>query len=185
MEIFWKGVLGLAAASACAACFALVAGPARAELYRCRRADGSFFYSDQASACPGRDPHELTGQLQSVPSARPPAARARAGPEASLLEQRLAEAEASRWRQRQEDALQQLRDAEQRAAYLNGFTTQCSHGRNVVSEDADGVRSPLRCVDLRAELAALEQRADALRTYLDEGLAEECRQAGCLPGWLR
>lgn len=180
-----KGRLSIAFAAACTAGLALVAGPAPADLYRCQRADGSLFYSDKASACPGRDPHELTGQLQSVPTARPPVARARKAQPASPLEQRLLEAEAARWKQRREDALQQLHEVEQRAAYLNGFTTLCSHGRNVVSEDADGVRSPVRCVDLRTELAALEQRADALRTYVDEGLEEECRQAGCLPGWLR
>jgi hypothetical protein len=179
-----RGKTGRVAALACAVGLALGAGARAGDLYRCQRADGSLFYTDDASDCPGRDPHELTGQLQSVPTPRPPAARARAGADPAL-EQRLAEVEAARWRQRRDDAMQQLHEAEQRVAYLRGFATQCSHGRNVVSEDADGVRTPLRCVDLRAELAALEQKADALRTHLDEGLPEECRRAGCLPGWLR
>jgi hypothetical protein len=173
---------GLAAAAGIL--LGLPAGLAGAELYRCRRADGSLVYSDAASACPGSDPHQLSGEVQSTPTAVPPAAQARAGGGAAL-ERRLEEAQAARWRQRREDAEQKLREAEERAAYLLGFVAHCNHGRRILSEDVDGVRTPIRCVEIRDELAALESQAAELRAYLEEGLAEECRREGCLPGWLR
>ncbi len=157
---------------------------AGAELYRCQRPDGSLFYTDAASACPGSDPHELAGEVQSVPAAPPPAARAR-GAGGPGVAGRLEEGQAAQWRQRREDSEQKLRQAEERVAYLEGFVTHCNHGRRILSEDVDGVRRPLRCVEIRAELAAVEREARKLRAYLKEGLAEECRREGCLPGWLR
>jgi len=41
------------------------------------------------------------------------------------------------------------------------------------------------CDDIRREHAATADEAEALRAYLDTGLRRECRQAGCLPGWIR
>ena len=35
------------------------------------------------------------------------------------------------------------------------------------------------------EFHDLEQQEAAAREYLATGLPEECRRAGCLPGWLR
>ena len=36
-----------------------------------------------------------------------------------------------------------------------------------------------------AAATATERRLAELDAYLEQGLAEECRRAGCLPGWIR
>ena len=54
----------------------------------------------------------------------------------------------------------------------------------ILTDDA-GIRQNVPCDDLRRELAELERERAELRAYLEGGLAEECRRAGCLPGWLR
>jgi hypothetical protein len=38
---------------------------------------------------------------------------------------------------------------------------------------------------VRRDYASLEKQQEETRAYLDEGLEEECRRAGCLPGWIR
>jgi len=42
-----------------------------------------------------------------------------------------------------------------------------------------------RCDVLRENAWALHRQEVALEGYLEEGLREECRRAGCLPGWVR
>jgi hypothetical protein len=41
------------------------------------------------------------------------------------------------------------------------------------------------CEELEAEQQAVRSDEKRLEAYLDEGLEEECRRAGCLPGWIR
>jgi hypothetical protein len=41
------------------------------------------------------------------------------------------------------------------------------------------------CSELKHELDEVETQEAAARDYLATGLAEECRRAGCLPGWVR
>ncbi len=63
--------------------------------------------------------------------------------------------------------------------------------RQAIREVADGLTQACRfqggdeCQDLHARLERLETREQELVEYLDEGLAEQCRRAGCLPGWIR
>jgi hypothetical protein len=55
----------------------------------------------------------------------------------------------------------------------------------VFARDAAGVKERIPCSQLHARLAALDAQQTALRNYLEHELPEECRRAGCLPGWVR
>jgi len=62
----------------------------------------------------------------------------------------------------------------------------CNEGRDVYTEDEDtGLRRKIPCREIDARHAELQEERAALRAYLDGGLQEECRKAGCLPGWIR
>jgi hypothetical protein len=43
----------------------------------------------------------------------------------------------------------------------------------------------VRCRDVDAERTNIERELEKARTLLATGLEEECREAGCMPGWLR
>jgi hypothetical protein len=55
----------------------------------------------------------------------------------------------------------------------------------MVTYDDAGIKQAVRCSDVKKELKALEQQEASARHYLQHELAEECRRAGCLPGWIR
>ena len=62
----------------------------------------------------------------------------------------------------------------------------CNRGASMHTRDVNG--KPIReydCDEARAEYEKIQKRLAQLDTYLDTGLAEECRRAGCLPGWIR
>ena len=48
-----------------------------------------------------------------------------------------------------------------------------------------GIRRSYDCRDVDNEHEQVKARLAGLRLYLDDGLEEECRRAGCLPGWIR
>ena len=52
-------------------------------------------------------------------------------------------------------------------------------------EAVTGIRSSYKCRDVDNEYEQVKARLAGLRLYLDDGLEEECRRAGCLPGWIR
>jgi hypothetical protein len=43
----------------------------------------------------------------------------------------------------------------------------------------------VKCNELSTRLAELDGEESRLREYLASGLEEECRRAGCEPGWIR
>jgi hypothetical protein len=63
--------------------------------------------------------------------------------------------------------------------------TQCNRGASLYTENDTGIRRGYSCDRVREEFDALERAERELRAYLDGGLEEECRRAGCLPGWVR
>jgi hypothetical protein len=172
------------------AAVALGAGAARAELFRCGHRDGSVTFTDNPSLCPSARPHELRGAVQSVPSSAPSRRRGPASPSSgrggATLEQRAAQGEEARWRERKQRGEEELQRLEERSQHLRGYVTHCNRGGELFARDRDsGLKHGVSCDSVRAEYAALESQAASLRDYLARGIFEECRRSGCLPGWLR
>ena len=157
---------------------------ASAELYKCQGADGKTLFTSDRSQCPGASAHEPSGNVQrsqpspaaaaAPPSARP--ARARAMDD---------EAEAQAWRAKRRGAESALRETEAQLETLREVAGWCNRGHEVWAEDQDGLRHGVDCEDVDTQEAAVRREQKRLKAYLAEGLEEECRRAGCLPGWLR
>ena len=62
---------------------------------------------------------------------------------------------------------------------------RCNRGHALYVEDETGIRRSYKCRDVDNEYEQAKARLAGLRLYLDDGLEEECRRAGCLPGWIR
>jgi hypothetical protein len=158
-------------------------GAALAEMYRCQGPDGKTLFTSDRSQCPGAARHETSGQLQR-PGGAPEPARARppAKPRARAVHD---EAEAGAWRGRRASAEAELAEARARLASLHEIAGWCNRGHEVWATDADGLRHGVDCDDIDATQKALRREEKRLEAYLEEGLEEECRRAGCLPGWIR
>lgn len=172
----------------------MVAAPvseAAAELFRCEGPDGRTIFTDNKARCPGREPFEPEGEVQkATPSSEAPAAVERglaarkARAEARKRAYEAQEAEARRWRdvkQQREAALREL--LEEREA-LEEFVTWCNRGGYVTRRDDAGIKRRVSCTKIQADYDALDEIEAKARAKL-EALPEECRRAGCLPGWIR
>jgi len=165
-----------------------VAGPplpdASADLYRCVRDDGGIVFTDDASVCPGGRKHEPRGLLQTVGG---DAAQGPAAPEPRAAEPPIDDMTAARaqWQQKKRGAEETLQQVEERRAKLEEFVTACNRGLAVVSRDETGLKYQVPCERIRDEHRDAEAEAERLREYLASGLERECRQSGCLPGWIR
>jgi hypothetical protein len=164
---------------------------ADAELLRCKGPDGRTIYTDDKARCPGSKPFEPDAAVHKAdPRNTPAASRAPLGDRRDRAEarRRAAEAEAGearRWRQKKEQSEDALRALGERRVELHQFVAWCNRGGSVVTRDDAGIKQNVPCNQIRAEHAALDDEERKVRAYLDSGLAEECRRAGCLPGWLR
>ena len=158
--------------------------PARAEIYKCVGADGETLFTSDPSQCPGAERHEPTGRIEKVPtpsrsSVRRPPARPRGhGIESAAGNEAL-------WRGKKLRAEAELRDLEGRLEYVRRAVLWCNRGHALFAEDETGIRRGYDCRDVQNEYEETKARRAGLRLYLDEGLEEECRRAGCLPGWIR
>jgi len=158
----------------------LLASPAGAELFRCTTPDGQTIFTDQKDTCPGAEPFEPSGVVHSAetPSA-PPAA-----PRNPLADQAQAE-QAHIWQEKKRDAEQAIEQIQAHRDYLQQYVSHCNRGGWVTTRDDAGIKKRVNCSELRAEFNGLEEQEAAARDYLENGLAEDCRKAGCLPGWIR
>jgi hypothetical protein len=158
--------------------------PARTEIYKCVGADGKTLFTSDSSQCPGAERHEPTGRLEKVPGQsrssvqRPPARLGSHGTASPAGNEAL-------WRGKKLRAEAELRELEGRVEYVRRAVVWCNRGHALYSEDETGIRRGYDCRNVHDEFAEIEGRLAELRVYLDEGLEEECRRAGCLPGWIR
>jgi hypothetical protein len=160
----------------------------RADLLRCKGPDGKTIYTDNKALCPEAKPFEPAGAIQPGP----PAANESGDPLADRQQraadrQRQAETEAgeaARWRDRNRQLSEALAGIQERRSYLASFLAMCNRGGSVITRDAAGIKRPVPCKDIRAEYASLADEEARAQAALDE-LPEECRRAGCLPGWIR
>jgi hypothetical protein len=181
----------VAGAAAAAAILTLLAAGAAAELLRCAGADGRMIYTDNPALCPGADPFEPTGEVHGIdpeapvhPTAAPDPSRR----ERSERRRRVNEAEAAeaaRWRQRKLETQQELEQILARREQMRELVSHCNRGGQALTLDEAGIKRRVSCSVVQEEFRSLDTREASLRGYLDEGLREECRRAGCLPGWIR
>jgi hypothetical protein len=161
--------------------------PAGAELRRCVGPDGRIIFTDDEARCPGTEPIEAPDSVQRVDrGAVPPrpASRGRVRRDPKLDQQAEA-AEAERWRQKKATKEGELAQIESRRDSLRRYVGHCNRGGSVLARDASGIKRTVSCSGLRAEFESLDTQEASLRDYMENGLAEDCRRAGCLPGWIR
>lgn len=169
----------------------ICANAASAEIYKCTGPNGDVRFTSNASQCPNAQPHApkedavlRAEKARPLVSARPGAltrpARAPAKPaDASAGSESL-------WRQKKAEAESKLRELEMQVEYVSRAIKWCNRGNTLWTEDdATGLRKDISCSEVDGEYAALLQQKQEVEQYLAEGLEEECRRAGCLPGWLR
>lgn len=159
-------------------------GSAAAELYRCEGPDGQVQFSDNPGACPRAAAHEPGDRIQRVPSAPPPAAPRGDAGQRVLHEQAEADRERS-WREKKRRAQHELAELERRRERVRELVVWCNRGGELYRRDDAGLKRKVSCGSVHEDLASLEEGIAHLSAYLEEGLEEECRRAGCLPGWIR
>lgn len=160
---------------------------AHAEMFRCQGPDGGTIYTSDRSKCPRAEPHQSTGRIQRATGASEAPARAKR-PAALSPARRAAieeEAEAQVWRAKRANAEAELRRTQGQLETLHEVAGWCNRGHEVWATDRDGLRRGVDCDDVKREEKLLRRAAADLEHYLAEGLEEECRRAGCLPGWIR
>jgi hypothetical protein len=162
---------------------------AHAELFRCKGPDGKPIFTDQKHTCPGADPSEPAGIVHRAPTPEvvprdanaPPSAIA--APDAPVTDE--AVDAAAQWKQKKLDAEQKVEQIRARRDWIKNYVSFCNRGAYVTTRDDAGIKQVVNCSELHRELHSLETQEAAARDYLATGLPEECRRAGCLPGWLR
>jgi len=162
-------------------------GPAAAEFYRCTGPDGRAIFTDNPAACPGAKEHEPVGKVQTIPTERnaQPAAPDPVPRGASVDPIEEERAQKQHWQQKKRMKEEELRQLQERHDQLAKYVTACNRGMEVISKDETGIKYRVSCDEIRKEYEKTEALQKPIREYLETGLARECRQAGCLPGWIR
>jgi hypothetical protein len=166
---------------------------ARAEIFKCVGPNGDVRFTSNAAQCPNASPHApKEGALQRVDKAEAPLTSARPG---SLAGARRTAGPAARdtsaaseaaWRDKKAEAEQNVRTLEVALERVRAAVRWCNKGHGVTTENPrTGIREQVPCEEIDADHAELERELEKARTYLETGLEEECRLAGCMPGWLR
>jgi hypothetical protein len=165
-----------------------------AEIFKCKGADGKAIYTSDPTVCPGTRPHELKTEMQTVvPSSR--AGRSSAGRTASEKEA-VGEAEKGAaggipdglmemWRRKRPEARAKLAELKSHAEYLHAVAGGCNRGATWYAKDEAGLKHYVSCDELKSRGLKVDREIAKLEAYLAGGLEDECRRAGCLPGWIR
>jgi len=186
--------MALRVAARCSAVFgvaaALFAGSEiHADLYRCEGKDGGVRYVGNPEACPGARRYEPRSRVQSV--APLPGAASAPRPSSERAPQRGSgngsgdPGAASFWQRKKAHAEAELRQVDAAAPRLERMALRCNKGADAWYTDRAGLKHGVSCPQIGAERDRARAEQKRLRHYLEIGLAEECRRAGCLPGWVR
>jgi hypothetical protein len=180
--------------AALSAAVALVlAASAQAEIFRCVGPNGDVRFTSNAAQCPNAPPHApKEGALQRVEKPQAPLTSARPGSTASAhrtagpaARDTSAAAEAT-WREKKAEAERTLHTLEAAHERVLAAVHWCNKGHSVTTENPrTGLREQVPCDDIDADRAKLERELEQARAVLATGLEEECREAGCMPGWIR
>jgi hypothetical protein len=169
---------------ACVALALCMPAGAWAGIYKCTGADGRVHYTSDASHCPNAQEQKLEKKLQRVlddDSTR----RRQARPAAARRGARRGDGLEAMWKAKRPAAEQELQQLEARLVQMDKVIKGCNRGGEWYKTDDAGIRRHISCEELRERLAKLQQERDELRSYLADGLEDECRRAGCQPGWVR
>ena len=170
---------------------ALVAAGAHAEIFKCIGPNGDVRFTSNAAQCPNAAPHapkeaamQRAEKPQPLATARPGAMTGkRRAPAAAMDESAGAEGV---WRNKKLDAERQLREVEAQLEGIKQAVHWCNDGNLLWTEDdRTGIRQDVPCSQVDFMKAELAKKKTSAELYLAEGLEEDCRRAGCLPGWLR
>jgi hypothetical protein len=156
-------------------------------MFRCEGPDGGTIYTSDRSKCPRAEPHQSSGRIQRSTGVAEGRARAKR-PHATSPARRAAideEAEAQVWRAKRGKAEAELRRARQQLETAHEVAGWCNRGHEVWATDQDGLRRGVDCNEVKRDEQKLRTLTEGIESYLAEGLEEECRRAGCLPGWVR
>ena len=164
---------------------ALAAAPqALAELYRCEGSDGVVVFTDQEGSCPGALAHEPSGSIQTLSPAIGASAPAKVE-RGRTKRSAVGRAQKGVWREKKLKAEESLEALTAKRNDLDRFITHCNRNRKILQEGASGLLSKVSCKNIREEYEEVKARQADARAYLSGTLEEECRRAGCLPGWIR
>lgn len=176
MRVLWIGLL-----------WAALAQPALAgELLTYRTPDGSLGITDDPKLVPAGS-EILRRDPETPPRGRPsrdlPATASRSIPAKRSQDADPDAAEATRWRQK----LRKARQEEERAAHALELAERdyrsCRHRENFASSYQAHIPGETACDE--APVVAAQQEYERAKAYAEDGIEDECRRAGCLPGWLR
>jgi len=148
---------------------------ASGEIYRCPGPDGKVVF--QSAPCGDQQPYKPKGNVLRAPAGAPapaspstsapgPAAHAPSGDKAK--DERF-------WRAKFEQARADATKSEQQAEQARQRFHQC---RSYYSANN-------LCKSEKLKMIEAEERAAEARGYLESKIGEECRRAGCQPGWVR
>ena len=159
----------------------LTAEVAWAEIFKCTGPDGKVHYTSDPSHCAKAERQALKTDLQRVlkdeaPRRRAPRPAAKR-PGGDGLE--------AMWRTKRPKAEKELAALEQRVERMRRVVRDCNRGAEWYRTTDAGIREHLPCDQLKSQYAELQESRDKLREYLNGGLEDECRRAGCQPGWIR
>jgi len=165
------------------------------ELIRFQATNGSIGMTDDASKLP----HGATVVGRSAASAPKESQPAGAEP-AALKPERAAGAQkplasryappddngpdAALWRQRVLAAKHRLEQAKDQLVHEEAVSQDCLYSSH---KDFNGLLHNYsgHCSELEARVRRAREAVESATSYAEDGLLEECRIAGCLPGWVR
>ena len=159
------------------------ADAAEAGIYKCTGPDGKTRYTSDRSQCRNAEPQILKRKLQNVLDHG--AARSRASRPAAQRHGAAGDGLESMWRAKRSTAERRLEEAEHRTSEMRKVIRSCNRGGEWYKTQESGIRKHIPCSELREKLAEAQQKRDDLVQYLADGLEDECRRAGCRPGWVR
>jgi hypothetical protein len=163
---------------------------AHAEIFKCVGPNGEVRFTSDAAQCPDAAPHAPKAAIQRAPKAAAPLTSARPGAAAGARRSAAPGAQDSGaeavWRAKRREAEQNARVLESERERVLAAVRWCNKGHGVVTEDPrTGIRESIPCSAIAAERERVEAELEKARAYLESGLEDECRQAGCMPGWIR
>lgn len=157
--------------------------PGSAELFRCTGPDGETIFTDQKGVCPHEESFEPDAVIHKAPDTT--TGRAAKARHRQQTDARAAESQERVWKQKKADAQARIDQIQERREKMKPYVAHCNRGGYVTTRDDAGIEEVVNCSELRRDFAKLDElEADATH-YLSNVLPEECRKAGCLPGWLR
>jgi hypothetical protein len=168
-----------------AAAALLIAAPGFAgDIFRCELADGRILFTHDRSACPDAKLEEGRSEVQryAAPPAPAPSPQHPAAPGSNTDSDAI---RAASWQNKRSSTERKLEKLRTELAETAEVAEMCRAHYVFQRDPLTGIKERVNCSELREEMKSLRDQIAEAEMYLEEGLEEECRKAGCLPGWIR